>query len=144
MYKLSSTGIALIKVLEGCKLSTYLDTGGVPTIGIGHTPIKLGTKITQKQADDLLKLDLDKFEKELYKQVKVVLNQNQIDALIIFMFNIGINAFKNSTLLSLLNKNEFIKASEQFKRWNKDNTGKEVEGLSRRREIERKLFIKKV
>jgi len=143
MCKLSPTGITLLKIFEGVKLKSYKDTGGVWTIGIGHTPANPNQVITQAEADKLLLNDLLRFEKALSGLVKVKLNQNKIDALIIFMFNIGINAFKNSTLLKLLNNNDFIKASEQFHRWNKDNSGKEVDGLTRRREIERKLFIKK-
>ena len=128
MMKISNTGITLLKILEGCKLKAYKDSVGVLTVGFGHTGIgvKKDMVITQVEADKLLLIDLLHFEKELNKLVKVALTQNQVDSLVIFMYNIGYEAFEKSTLLSLLNKNDKIKASEQFIRWNKGNSGKEI------------------
>lgn len=145
--KTSSVGINLIKEVEGLELKGYPDpgTGGKPyTIGYGHTgsDVYLGKIITEKEAEDLLVKDLKKFEDNLNKVVKVSLSQNEYDALICFMYNIGAGAFNSSTLLKKLNNNDREGASNEFKRWNKAN-GKILNGLVKRREKERLLFIRK-
>jgi len=144
MCNFSKMGFNLLKILEGCKLEAYQDSGGIWTIGFGQTgDVKKGDKITQEKAELLLHMYILSLEPKLKKLIKVPINQNQYDALVIFVYNIGLNAFKCSTMLSLINKNEFIKASEQFKRWSKDSKGNISEGLLRRREIEYKLYLKK-
>lgn len=137
-------GLDLIKSFEGLRLETYLCSAGVPTIGYGTTrinnkPIELGMKITKEEAESFLKSDLSKFESAIIKSVKVKLNQNQFDALVCFVYNIGIGNFNASTLLKLLNQGKIKESSEQFIRWNKVK-GKVVNGLTRRREAEKKLF----
>ena len=138
---ISKQGIDLIKQFEGCKLTAYKCPAGVLTIGYGHTgrDVHYSDVITQEQAEKLLKKDLQFFEIFVSKCVKVPLNQNQFDALVSLAFNIGINAFKNSTLLKLLNQFEYDKASEQFLRW-KYAGGKILLGLARRRQAEKDLF----
>jgi lysozyme len=73
------------------------------------------------------------------------LTQNQLDALVSFVFNIGIGAFKGSTLLRKLNAGDYASASIEILRWNKATVeGRRVVlvGLARRRVAERELFIK--
>src|SRR5690606_31719741 len=97
-----------IKQWEGVKLEAYKDTGGVWTIGYGHTSaagdpkVIPGMKITQKQADEILKKDLSKFEQRVENLVKVPLTDNQFAVLVSFDFNTG--ALHKSTLLKKLNK----------------------------------------
>ena len=114
----SQTGINLIKKLEGCKLEAYQCSAGVWTIGYGHTGADVfkGKKITQNDAETLLKTDLKRFETAINNQLIVDLTQNQFDALVSFIYNIGINAFKNSTMLKYLNKGEFYAAAKEFER----------------------------
>ena len=137
--------ITLIKKWEGCKLTAYLDSGGVWTIGYGTTFYPDGTRVkegdtcTQEQADAWLQGHVNDLVFELLNEVKVTLNANQIKALVCFIYNIGMGAFKKSTMLRLINDGKVLEASEQFIRWNKDN-GVVVPGLINRRLDEKKLF----
>ncbi len=139
--QISKNGINFIKVHEGCKLSAYKDGGGVWTIGYGHTgaDVTKGLFITPERALELLAVDLAKFASGVSRLVRVPVNQNQFDALVSFAYNVGVSALENSTLLKMINNGNLIAASQQFKRWNKDN-GIVVKGLTNRRAAEAKLF----
>ena len=139
--KISDKGIAFIRDHEGCVLTAYQDGGGVWTIGIGHTRgVKAGQVITQSQADEFLADDISPVEACINKSVTVALNQNQFDALASFIFNVGENAFKNSTLLKKLNAGNYRAAADQFTRWVYDNNVF-VQGLYNRRTDEKVLFL---
>jgi lysozyme len=139
----NSEGLNLLHSFEGCKLESYQDIVGVWTIGYGTTgtDIVKGLKWTQQQVDDRFKKDLAKFEKGVEAAVKVPLTSNQFSALVCFAYNVGIQAMAGSTLVKLLNSGKTAEAADQFLRWNKAG-GKEVKGLTRRREAERALFLK--
>lgn len=140
--KTSDVGIELIKKYEGCILKSYKCPSGVWTIGYGHTNgVKSGMQITKAQALDYLKQDLNVFEKAVTDYVKVPLNQNQFDALVSFSFNCGSGALKTSTLLKKLNSCDYNGAANEFLKWNKSN-GKVLNGLVRRRQEEKELFLK--
>lgn len=144
--KLSQTGIDLLKQLEGCKLDAYLDSGGVPTIGVGHTgpEVSLGMTITQDEADDLLHKDIAKFEQGVDQLVKVQLNDNQFSALVIFAYNIGLTAFKLSGCLARVNEGYHgDMVTEQMKRWCHAG-GIVIPGLVNRRAKEIELFKRAV
>ncbi len=123
--RLSPKGIKLLHDREGCVLTAYKDTVGVWTIGYGMTffpngaRVKQGDKITQKQADDMFAAVLENdFEKPLEKLLAGInLNQDQYDALVSFVFNVGVAAFSNSTMLRLLKAGKFRDANKQFSRW---------------------------
>lgn len=101
---ISKNGIDFIKKEEGLVLNAYLCPANVWTIGYGHTNgVKKGDKITEEQAEDFLVNDLLYSERIVNKMVKVKLNQNQYDALVSFVFNVGSGNFINSTLLKKLN-----------------------------------------
>ena len=140
--KTSDVGIELIKKYEGCVLKAYKCPSGVWTIGYGHTNgVKSGMKITKAQALNYLKQDLNVFEKDVTNYVKVTLNQNQFDALVSFSFNCGAGALKTSTLLKKLNSSDYNGTANEFLKWNKSN-GKVLNGLVRRRQEEKELFLK--
>ena len=145
--KLSKVGIDLIKSFEGCYLKAYKCPAGVWTIGWGTTEPIDGVKphegmvITQKQADELLIKNLNGYENAVNEYVTYSINQNQFDALVSFAYNCGNGALKTSTLLKKLNAGDVHGAANEFLRWNKAN-GKVLSGLTRRREAERKLFLK--
>lgn len=140
MMTTSDAGIQLIKKYEGCCLDAYLCPAKVPTIGYGHTEgVKLGMRITQEQADSLLKGDLVSREAAVRRLVRVPVTQGQFDALVSFVYNIGTGAFERSTLLKKLNAGDTRGASAQFAVWNKAG-GKELPGLTKRRAAERALF----
>ncbi|MCR3690621.1 lysozyme [Citrobacter freundii] len=145
----SEKGIKNIKDFEGCSLTAYPDpgTGGAPwTIGYGWThpvdgkPIKLGMTIKQETADRLLKTGLVSYENDVLKMAKVKLTQGQFDALVSFAYNVGSRALSTSTLLRKLNDGDVKGAADEFLRWNKAG-GKVLNGLTRRREAERALFL---
>ena len=140
--KTSSNGIDLIKIFERLVLKAYVWPAGVLTIGYGHTgkDVKVGQFITKQKAEELLQQDLIKFENAIADNVIVSITQNHLDALVSFVFNIGIAAFQRSTLLKLLNEGEYFLAADQFPRWNKANN-EVLPGLVRRRSAERQLFL---
>lgn len=142
----SDKGIALIKEFEGCKLTAYQDSVGVWTIGYGWTqpvdgkPIRAGMTIKQETAERLLKTGLVSYESDVFRLVKVGLTQEQFDALVSFTYNLGSRSLSTSTLLRKLNAGDYSGAAEEFLRWNKAG-GKVLNGLTRRREAERALFL---
>jgi len=137
----SQRGLSLIKSFEGLRLLAYRDTVGVWTIGYGATRgVKAGMSITKEQAERMLLNDVQRFEPEVERLVKVPLSGNQWDALVSFTYNLGASNLESSTLLRLLNVGDYAGAAEQFPRWNKAG-GKVLSGLVRRREVERVLFL---
>ncbi|CZV45620.1 MULTISPECIES: lysozyme [Enterobacter cloacae complex] len=142
----SDKGIALIKEFEGCKLTAYQDSVGVWTIGYGWTqpvdgkPIRAGMTIKQETAERLLKTGLISYESDVSRLVKVGLTQGQFDALVSFTYNLGARSLSTSTLLRKLNAGDYAGAANEFLRWNKAG-GKVLNGLTRRREAERALFL---
>jgi len=139
--KISAKGLELVKHFEGCQLKAYRCPANVLTIGYGHTgpDVKEGMTITQKQADELLKLDTERFEKSVRSCVEIPLEQTQFDALVSFAFNCGAAALSKSTLLKKLNSGDVIAAAQEFHKWNKGG-GKVLAGLVRRRAAESWLF----
>jgi len=145
--KISQRGIDLIRRYEGCKLDAYLCQAGVPTIGYGHTKdVKLGDTINLGEAQDLLRDDLQGFEKGVSRIVAVKLEQCQYDALVSFSFNLGLGSLKSSTLLKKLNKGSYMGAAREFPRWNKVRVGGKLivsRGLVNRRKSEQDCFLDK-
>jgi lysozyme len=151
--KLSNNGIKLIKSFEGLKLNAYQDVAGVWTIGYGSTryqdgrTIKHGDKLTDEaQANTLFMNTLSKYVEAVNKGAKVALSQNQFDALVSFIYNVGTGAVTSSTLFKMLNTGNYQNAADQFLLWNKitdPQTGKKVpcKTLSLRRAQERALFL---
>ena len=134
----------LIKHFEGCSLEAYADpaTGAEPwTIGYGHTgpEVHPGMTITQDEADALLREDAEKVAKQIAPMVHVPLSQEEFDALVCFVFNVGIGNFAKSTLLKKLNAGDYEGAADELPKWNKA-AGKVMAGLTRRRNAERELF----
>lgn len=139
--KTSQMGINLIKYYESLRLKAYQDTGGVWTIGYGHTRgVSKGDTCTREQADEWLKDDLHEAELAVQRCVHWGLAQHQFDALVSFVYNLGETQFKNSTLLKKINTSDILGASKEFGRWVFDD-GKKLVGLIERREAERKLFL---
>ena len=94
---------ALVKEFEGLRLEAYLCPAGVPTIGYGHTAgVRLGTRISAEQADQLLTVDLERVRLQLLQSVKVPVSEGQFKALLSFAYNVGVAAVKDSTLLKYL------------------------------------------
>ena len=136
----SSEGISLIQKFEGCELEAYQCSAGVWTIGYGHTKdVVEGMTITKEQAEQMLVDELHEYENYINKYVTVALSQNQFDALVSWVYNLGPANLKASTMLKVLNSGKYEDVPAQMKRWNKAG-GEVLEGLIRRREAEACLF----
>ena len=136
----SNEGISLIQKFEGCELEAYQCSAGVWTIGYGHTKdVVEGMTITKEQAEQMLVDELHEYENYINQYVTVALSQNQFDALVSWVYNLGPANLKASTMLKVLNSGKYEDVPAQMKRWNKAG-GKVLEGLIRRREAEACLF----
>ena len=137
----SPAGRALIESFEGLRTESYQDTGGIWTLGYGHVQGACeGNTCTPEQADAWLAEDLAMTEAGVNAAVAEPINQNQFDSLISLAFNIGLGAFRSSTLLKLLNSGNPALAAQQFVRWDQVN-GKPSDGILRRRQAEAALFL---
>ncbi len=141
--KISQEGLSLIKKFEGCELEAYKCAANVWTIGYGSTKgVKKGDTISQEEADKLLLHEMEEYERYINDMVNVDLEQNQFDAMVSWVFNLGPANLKASTLLKVLNAKDYEGVPAQIKRWNKAG-GKVLQGLIRRREAESLLFAGK-
>jgi lysozyme len=138
--RINTAGLTFVASFEGLRLYAYPDIGGVWTIGYGHTrTAQKGMSITKQQAMSLLKADLAVAEQAVHLYVHVGLNQNRYNALVSFVFNVGVGAFRSSTLLKQLNGGDYGGVPKQLLRWNKVN-GRPIAGLTRRRVAEGELW----
>jgi lysozyme len=150
--EVSASGMSFIQHAEGepgtgkPMLTAYQDDKGVWTIGWGHTAgVVPGMRITVGQAIGLLDSDLDQAENAVATMVLVPLNDNQFDALVSLVFNIGVEAFRASTLLRVLNQGRYDLVPAEMARWNKikpkGKPSRVVPGLTNRRASEAALFL---
>ncbi len=141
MNTLGSKGEDLIKSFEKLALEAYLDSGGVPTIGWGHTKgVKLGDTCTPEQAEIWFQEDSQEAVHGVDASLTTNVSQNQFDALCAFTFNVGVGAEAHSTLVKHLNARDFTAAAAEFPRWDKVK-GVVSAGLQRRRLAEQALFL---
>ncbi len=145
--KTSQKGIDLIKKYEGCELTAYLCPANIPTIGYGHTGKDVTRadvgkkKITSAEAEALLVSDLPKYESGVLHNVKSAINQQQFDALVSFVYNLGEGNFKSSTLLKKVNKDPNDSTiRNEFAKW-VNAGGKKLAGLVKRRADEVELYF---
>jgi lysozyme len=145
--KTNQKGIDLMHEFESCRLESYLCPAKVWTIGWGNTfyadgtPVKQGERISQEQANRLFGVILSKFESQVYKSVKPMINSNQFSALVCFTYNVGIGNFLKSTLLKKVNLNPNDPTiRDEFMKWNKAG-GVILNGLTRRRKSESDLYF---
>jgi lysozyme len=145
----SDNCISLIKKWEGLSLTAVLCPAGIPTLGYGTTRyedgsrVKLGEKVTIDRAEDLLRFHLNKLAARL---PNLPFNQNQVDAVLSFCYNVGFANFINSTMCRLMKMNvNDPKIKDEFRKWVKANVNgqmKVLNGLVRRREAEIALYEK--
>lgn len=161
--KIGPNGIAVIKRFESLHdgdlsvigLQPKMCPAGVWTEGWGHAIIYKGQQLkgaenktlayqlasvkTEEEAGELLQKDLISREDAVNELVKVRLNQNQFDALVSFVYNIGEGNFETSSVLKWINLGDYKAAAKSFRFWNKAG-GKVYLGLTRRRAAEKELF----
>ena len=137
---LNVAGLDLLTRYEDFKPKPYDDGTGTLTIGYGHTrSVVMPASVTEEEARELLRQDLEYFVDAIYREVRVPLNENQFAALVSFTYNVGEGNLRNSTLLKKLNNGNFKAASAEFEKWTKGG-GKVLGGLVRRRAAEQQLF----
>lgn len=146
MMFLSDIGISFLQAWEGLRLHAYADSGGIWTIGYGHTGLEAynGASITQERATQLFKQDLRKAETVVNNAVKVPLKQHQFDTLVSFAYNVGTGSFRSSTLLQELNQGSYSAVPVQLKRWDKATVHGQltrIPGLTNRRNGEIQLWF---
>jgi lysozyme len=156
--KISTTGVDLIKHFEGVRLKPYRCPAQLWTVGVGHVlypdqaklsaegrrhyPLKPehNRSFTQKEVDELLRNDLCLFEAGVERLCGRSLSQCQFDALVSFVFNLGLGTLQRSTLKSKLTRGDIKGAADQFLRFSMAG-GKILPGLQRRRIAERTMFL---
>ena len=148
MRTTSQRGRALIEKHEGLRLLPYLCPAGIPTVGFGNTFYSNGRRVTMQdppltrsEANELLTAILARFEKSINTLVTQPITQNQFDALVSFVYNVGTEAFRRSTLLRVINSNpgNYAEIERQFLRWDKAG-GRVLPGLVARRRDEFNLY----
>lgn len=133
----------LVAPFEGKENKAYLDLVGIPTICFGQIEgVKLGDYKTDAQCEESLAKELSDYNKEMKKYVTVSLPENMEVAYTSFVWNVGLGAWKNSTLLKKLNSKDYVGACQQLLRWDKAG-GKTVKGLTNRRQAEYKVCMGK-
>ncbi len=141
MKRLSLDGIALIKSFEGFSPVAYRCPAGVLTIGYGFTDgVKEGNTMSREQADKRLVYEAREYENAVFTATFGNVNQNELDALVSFSWNIGIRGMEKSTVIREHNKGNKAAAAKAFLMWNKAG-GKVMNGLVRRRAAEAALYL---
>lgn len=130
----------MIASYEGLRTTAYLDAVGIPTICYGHTKTaKLGQQKTKAECVTLLHAEAKEYVDGVYKLTYVQLTQGQLDALVSFSYNVGLGAYRSSTLRRKLNAGDYCGAALEFRRWNKAG-GRVLRGLTERRAAEESRF----
>jgi lysozyme len=141
MQRVSQRGIDLIQKHEGLRLQSYVCPAGKWTIGYGHTrTARPGQQITAEQAEELLRQDIA-FAELAVRALGVQLRQGQYDALVSFVYNVGVGAFRNSTLRQMvIDRKPDAEVAAQFGRWVYAGN-RRLPGLVNRRNDEAALYL---
>lgn len=143
--KTSQEGIDLIKFFEGFRAERYKDSGGIDTIGYGHA-LRPGEKMFQistGEAEKILRDDVENAEHYIQRKLGYINNQNEFDALVSFIFNIGQGNFDTSSVHKYLKLKEPAMALQWWAKWTRDSRSNIMPGLVSRREKEIRLFNQK-
>ena len=143
LMRISPEGIEHIKRWEGFREAAYLCSGNKWTVGYGHTgsDVDRNTRVTREEAERLLRRDLAWAENTVHANVQVPLTQHQYDTLVSFVYNVGAEAFRRSTLLRKLNALDYTAVPGELAKWVHAG-GRRVEGLVNRRAAEAGLWVR--
>jgi GH24 family phage-related lysozyme (muramidase) len=146
LMQISEEGLGLIKEFEGFRARAYRDAVGVWTIGFGHTSmagapaVTPDLVITREEGTDILRRDVEMFASGVRESVKVPLSAQQFSALVSFAYNVGLGAFRSSSVLKAVNARDFAAVPRRLNLWVKAG-GRILPGLVRRRAAEGALFL---
>ncbi len=144
-HRASAAAIALIKRFEGLRLAAAQLDDGRWTIGYGHTrSAREGAEVTEADAEALLAYDLIEVQAAIKDLTYTPLTQNQFDALASFVSNIGVEAFRHSSVLRRINEGALLQAGCAMEMWRKAEFEGErivIDALVRRRATEKALFL---
>lgn len=146
MRHITQEGLDLIKRFEGFSPTVYICSAGYPTIGYGHLvrddeQHRYQQGITEQEAEDLLRRDVQVAERAVLRLIDVPLTDNQYDVLVSFTFNLGAGALQRSTLRRKVNREEHADVPTQFRRWVWAG-GKRLRGLIKRRAAESGMYLR--
>ncbi len=141
----SSLAAQIIEQFEGRRYDAYLDSGGIPTLGIGHTgkDIHMGMTWTDAQIDAALAADINEAQTGIRKLLNKQLSEKSMAGVTSFVFNLGLQALASSHLLQCINSGDYLGAARAFIVWD-HVASQEVKGLLIRRLKEAALFLEGV
>lgn len=145
--RMTAEGLALIKRFEGFRADAYRDAVGVWTIGFGHTAqagppaVMAGMRVSREEAAAILAADVEQFATGVRAAVTVPLSDGQFSALVSFTYNVGLGAFRGSSVLKAVNAGDFAAVPGRLALWVKAG-GRTLPGLVKRRAAEAALFAR--
>lgn len=145
--KITEEGLALIRQSEGLRLNSYRDAVGIWTIGYGHTSaagapeVFPGQRISDAEADVILRRDVETFSAGVRAMLSRELGDQQFSALVSFAYNVGLGAFRKSSVLRAANEGEDASVPQRLSLWVKAG-GRTLPGLVKRRAAEATLYMR--
>ncbi len=148
--KINGLTLDMVRRFEGCRLTAYLCPAGVPTIGYGHTAtvtredVAAGRRISLAQAQGLLAADLGQCAEAVAALCRVEPSEFELGAMVSLVYNIGVEAFRRSSVLKAHNRGDFQAAGRAFGLWNKARVAGRLQvlpGLVARRAAEAALYL---
>lgn len=143
---ITDEGLELIRRFEGFRDTAYLCPGGKWTVGYGHTSdagqpvVERGTSLSREQAEQVLRADVERFAAGVRKDIRKPLGDQQFSALVSFAYNVGLGAFRKSSVLKAVNAGAFDSVPRRLQLWVKAQ-GRVLPGLVKRRAAEAALFM---
>lgn len=143
---ITDEGLELIRRFEGFRDTAYLCPGGKWTVGYGHTSdagqpmVERGTSLSREQAEQVLRTDVERFAAGVRKNIRKPLGDQQFSALVSFAYNVGLSAFRSSSVLKAVNAGAFDTVPRRLQLWVKAQ-GRVLPGLVKRRAAEAALFM---
>lgn len=144
--QMTEEGLALIRRFEGFRANAYRCPAGVWTVGFGHTSeagppaVRPGLQVSEEEAQRILAADVQHVADHVAPLLAREVSAAQFSALVSFAYNVGVPAFRSSSVLKAVNAGRFAEVPARLKLWVKAG-GRVLPGLERRRAAEAELFL---